>query len=96
MMTERLAVTLPGLYGQDGRGIRAIAYAHYCSPYTGWEWFMTEYDPETGEAFGLVKGIEAELGYFNVREFEELNRSKGMEIVERDLHFEPCELTEVM
>lgn len=37
---------------------------------------MTEYDRETGDAFGLVLGIEPEWGYFNIRELEELNAQR--------------------
>ena len=57
---------------------------------------MTECDPATGEAFGLVKGHYSELGYFSLREFEETNRRHGFEIVERDAHFEPCKLSALM
>ncbi len=34
---------------------------------------MTEYDRESGDAFGLVFGIEPEWGYFNLEELKELN-----------------------
>ena len=34
---------------------------------------MTEYDRESGEAFGLVLGIEPEWEYFNLEELKELN-----------------------
>ncbi|EPU04623.1 DNA helicase [Streptococcus agalactiae BSU167] len=37
---------------------------------------MTEYDRETGDAFGLVLGIEPEWGYFNIHELEELNAQR--------------------
>ena len=62
---------------------------------TGWEWYMTEYDPETKQAFGLVKGCCSELGYFSLEEFEQMNRRAGIQIIERDIYFEPCELSKV-
>ena len=37
---------------------------------------MTEYDRESGEAFGLVVGIEPEWGYFNLNELKELNAQR--------------------
>lgn len=46
---------------------------------TGWDWYLTEFDPRTGEAFGLVRGFETEWGYFSIREMERVNREKGFE-----------------
>ena len=37
---------------------------------------MTEYDRESGYAFGLVLGIEPEWGYFNLEELKELNAQR--------------------
>ena len=37
---------------------------------------MTEYDRESGDAFGLVLGIEPEWGYFNLEELKELNAQR--------------------
>ena len=50
-------------------------------------WFLTEYDPETGEGFGYVMGLGGdELGYINVRE---LQRAR----VERDMYYKPMKLS---
>lgn len=56
---------------------------------------MTEYDPETGEAFGLVRGMLEELGYFSISEFNELNKRYGFNVIERDSYFTPCKLSDV-
>lgn len=61
---------------------------------SGWVWLVTEYDPESGEAFGLARGFEEEWGYFSIREMEALNRSMGFGVVERDIHFEPKPVSE--
>ncbi len=37
--------------------------------YTGWYWFAFE-EPEPGLYFGLVQGLEEELGYFSEAELE--------------------------
>ncbi|ETK00253.1 hypothetical protein HMPREF0378_1461 [Eubacterium nodatum ATCC 33099] len=37
---------------------------------------MTEYDRESGDAFGLVLGIEPEWRYFNLEELKKLNAQK--------------------
>ena len=95
LMTDSLAKTIPPLYAQDGKGNNAIVYAHYFCPYNGWDWYMTEYDPDTKEGFGLVKGWDDELGYFSIAEFEQINNSKGFPLIERDLYWTPCRLGDV-
>ena len=95
LMTKTLAKTIPALYEQDGKGDDAIVYAHWFSPYSGWDWYCTEYDPETGECFGLVKGQFDELGYWTIAELECVNKSHGFPLIERDLYWNPCKLSEV-
>lgn len=105
MMTKTIEKAAPRLYATDGMEPDKVKVrAHYFS--TWQDWYMTEYDPETGDAFGLVKfhGYDAELGYFNVRQFEELNERlyKGdfmaavYNHVERDLYMESLTLADVM
>lgn len=60
-----------------------------------WTWYVTEYDPATGEAFGFVEGFADEWGYFDVRDLEALNRAKGYNVVQRDEHFEPAPVSRV-
>ena len=52
-------------------------------------------DPETRECFGLVQGLESELGYFGLDELEELRGPMGMPI-ERDRFFDPTPLKDLM
>ena len=67
--------------------------AHY---FVGsWDWYVTEWNPETGEAFGFVKGLDSELGYFSLVEMETV-RAQGIWPVERDLYWSPVPLSEVM
>ena len=42
-----------------------------------------------------MKGFEEEWGYFSIREMEEVNRSKGIGVIERDLYFEPAPVSRV-
>jgi hypothetical protein len=44
--------------------------------------------------FGLVRGHEVELGYFSLRELEEVRGPSGLRI-ERDLYWKPKPLSEV-
>lgn len=98
LVTKELERKTPKLYETDGQGKQATAQARYFSlvgGLAGWEWYMTEYDPESKQAFGLVKGYCSELGYFSLEEFEQMNRRAGFQVIERDITFEPCELSKV-
>jgi len=58
-------------------------------------WYIVEYDPETGEAFGFVNLGNpdfAELGYFNVNE---IKNTRGV-MLERDKWFTKMNLAEVI
>ena len=95
LMTDAIAKTIPHIYEQDGKGDDAIVYVHWFSPYSGWDWYCTEYDPDEGLCFGLVKGIADELGYWTVADLEEGNRNYGFQLIERDLWWNPCKLSDV-
>ena len=59
---------------------------------------MTAFDPETNEAFGFVNlgnPQDAELGYISITEIENLRLPMGLKI-ERDLHFDPMNLGELI
>lgn len=96
LMTKELTEKIPALYEQEDKGEDAIVYVHWFS-ITGWDWYCTEYDPESGLCFGLVKGFDTELGYWTLGEFEEVNRNNkfGFPIIERDLWWKPCKLADV-
>ena len=78
LMTDEMLERVPELYAQEDV---ALAYkqvhAAYIIPFrSNWTWYMTEYDRESGDAFGLVLGIEPEWGYFNLEELKELNAQR--------------------
>ena len=93
LMTREIAKTAPRLYEQDGAEDPTV-YAHYFSCVSGWDWWLLEFDG-TDEAFGLVEGYDDELGYFSIKEMEELNRQMGFAAVERDEHVSPKPLSAV-
>ena len=96
MITKEITEQIPALYAQDGKGDEAIVYAKWFCPWNNWRWFATELDQENGQAYGLVFGHEAELGYFNLNEMEEIRGGIGnMLYIERDIHFTPTTLAEV-
>lgn len=78
LMTDEMLERVPKLYDQEHTNLADIqVHAAYIIPFrSNWTWYMTEYDRETGDAFGLVLGIEPEWGYFNIHELEELNAQR--------------------
>lgn len=70
-------------------------WAKFFHPLSSFAWYLVEYDPRRQEAFGFVKGLDNELGYFSVRELESLTIG-GLKI-ERDLHWDSqTKLSEVV
>ncbi|MFQ7190091.1 MAG: DUF2958 domain-containing protein [Collinsella sp.] len=94
LMPKGVAATVPPLYATEEDGDPVVRVRLF-SCVNGWTWYVTEYDPATGEAFGLVEGFANEWGYFSIREMEAANRSHGLNVVERDLLFEPAPVSKV-
>ncbi len=86
-----MAGKIPKLYATKKED-DPLAVLKYFTPDSSWTWFLTEYDPEQRLAFGLVIGLERELGYFSFAELEVLRGPMGLPI-ERDLHFKPTRLS---
>ena len=95
LLTQEILRAVPALYGQEDRGREAKVHAKYFTPWSNWRWYMTEYDPETGRAFGLVSGMAVEFGYFMLSELEELRGPVGLR-VERDLYGAPETIGEAL
>jgi len=74
---------------------RVLAHAKLFSPYSNWTWYVTEMDPATGTCFGLVDGLEREIGYFDLTELAETTVFGGVPAVERDLYWELRTLGEI-
>ena len=93
LLPDDIAKKLPPLYSQEEQGDNAIAVVKFFTPWTGWTWYATEYDPEKRLFFGVVVGQEREVGYFSLDEMEAICRPGGLTI-ERDLHWKPRALKE--
>ncbi|ORO45487.1 helicase-related protein [Streptococcus oralis] len=78
LMTDEMLERVPELYAQEDVALAdKQVHAAYIIPFrSNWTWYMTEYDRESGDAFGLVLGIEPEWGYFNLDELKELNAQR--------------------
>ena len=84
---------LPPLYSGEEKGLETLAQVKFFTPDSSWTWYASEFDGED-IFFGLVSGMEVELGYFSLKELEEVKGPLGLPI-ERDLHFEPKTLKEL-
>lgn len=98
---------LPELYSQEEKGLDALAQIKFFTPDSSWSWYASEgssvdkdgyYDTDKVKVdfifFGLVSGLELELGYFSLAELEAVRGPLGLPI-ERDLDFEPKTLREL-
>jgi hypothetical protein len=75
-----------------------LVLAKYFLPDANWTWYAVSAskDEDTGNVqfFGLVNGLELELGYFWLSELKEARGKLGLPM-ERDLHWQPRSLQQV-
>jgi hypothetical protein len=92
LLTQEIRRRLPALYSQEH--VRdPLVVAKFFTPDSNWTWFALEFDG-TDTFFGLVHGLDRELGYFSLRELETDRGPLGL-AVERDRWWTPCPLSEV-
>jgi hypothetical protein len=98
--------TLPALYSQEENPDPKVM-CKFFTPDSSWTWYAIEGSPVDEDGFydtdkekvdfvffGLVSGIDIELGYFSLTELRSVRGKFGLP-VERDLHFQPTRLSEV-
>ena len=93
LLTNELRETLPPLYSQEHEE-DPLVICKFFTPDSNWTFYTLEFDGED-LFFGWVVGFEKELGYFRLSELAEARGPFGLPI-ERDLHFSPRRLSEVM
>ena len=105
-MTKDLRKKLPALYSQENNP-DPLVVSKFFTPDAGWTWYAIEGSPVDADGFydtdkpkvdfvffGLVSGLEVELGYFALSELTSIRGRLGLP-VERDLYFAPTRLSEV-
>lgn len=95
-ITAEILKALPKLYSQENVS-DPIVVAKWFSPYSDWRWFAIEFDGDD-TFFGLVQGLDTELGYFSKSELENTAYYFGrhaLAAIERDLSWQPKPLSEV-
>ena len=106
LLTKELEKALPALYSQESNA-DPMVISKFFTPDAGWTWYAIEGSPVDEDGFydtdkpkvdfvffGLVSGVEVELGYFSLSELKSVRGKFGLP-VERDLHFHPTRLSEV-
>jgi hypothetical protein len=92
LLTKELRRKIPPLYSAEKQS-DPMVYAKFFTPDSNWTWYVLEFDGKD-TFFGLVYGLETELGYFSLSEISTVAGPLGLK-VERDLYFEPCALSQV-
>ena len=88
LLTKEIIQKLPKLYSQETvKNPKVILKLFH--PLSDWTWYVTEGERQGKDGdfmfFGLVDGFEKELGYFTLKQLEEV-KVKGLGI-ERDMYF---------
>jgi len=95
LIPSEIAESLPAIYAQEDAGNEAIVHVKLFAICSDWTWYITEYDPLTGQAFGLTDGDCRELGYISVPELDEIRHPViPIHAIERDLHWSPKPLSQ--
>ncbi|MCH7663808.1 MAG: DUF2958 domain-containing protein [Chloroflexi bacterium] len=94
LLDQETRNNLPDLYSGENLGLDANAIVKFFTPDSSWTWYASEFDGED-IFFGLVIGLEIELGYFSLSELDEARGPLKLPI-ERDLYFEPKSLSGLM
>ena len=96
LMTNELEKTFPPIYSNEEKDPKdVLIIAKFFCPWNIWTWYATEFDLQTGQFFGFVRGLDDELGYFSLEELESIRGPVGLTI-ERDLYFGVHTLAEAM
>ena len=93
LLPGEVRAALPPLYHNEQQGLDAVAPLKLFTPDSSWTWYATEFDGDD-TFFGLVSGLEIELGYFSLAELEGVRGPLGLP-VERDLYHNPATLAEL-
>lgn len=92
LVNDEIRKDLPPLYSMESES-DPILRVKFFTPDANWTWYAIEFDGDD-LFFGLVIGLETELGYFRLSELQEVLGPLNLPI-ERDLYFNPVPLSHV-
>lgn len=90
LLTKELLEQLPPLYATEDEA-DPMVWAKFFYPTCSLTWYAIEFDGKD-LFFGFVDSDFPELGYFSLAEMRQTRDQWGLPI-ERDLYFEPCQLS---
>lgn len=94
LLTEELRKKLPPLYATEKtEDSDKMVHVKFFTPDSSWAWFALEFD-SNDTFFGLVDGLEVEMGYFSLSELESVRGPWGLPI-ERDRYFKTTALASI-
>ncbi len=96
LLPKELENKIPAYYSGENIPLKdKVVVCKFFSSLSNWTWYVTEYDPENHIFFGLVDGFEKEWGDFSLDEFEQINKERGFQFIDRDLYWEPKKISEI-
>ncbi len=91
LIPKDLLEQIPHLYDTE-RNLNPICHIKLFTPTSIFTWFIIEISKQDMDTcYGFVKGFESELGYFSLKELEQIKGALGLG-VERDMSFKPTAL----
>ena len=94
LIPQPLLSDVPDLYETEGQ-TNPLCHIKLFTPDSSWSWYIIEFSKADAQTcYGYVQGLESELGYFTLKELEEVHGPLGLAI-ERDMHFIPIYLGEI-
>jgi len=97
LLTEEIKRRLPPLGATEGEEDPMVV-CKFFDPASSWTWYVIEGSPEGNDwvFFGLVHGLEDELGYFSLNELVSITWN-GTDVprIERDMYWDEMPLSEV-
>jgi len=94
LIPQTLLSGIPDLYETEEQ-TNPLCYVKLFTPDSNWTWFIIEFSKADAQTcYGYVKGLDRELGYFTLKELEEIHGPLGLAI-ERDMSFTPTSFSEI-
>ena len=88
LVTEEIAANIPAMgelsEGEDVDFGSVVPAVKLFSPILGWDWYVIEWDAETGVCFGLVHGLSQDFGTFDLDDLASQTMG-GIPVVEREV-----------
>ena len=94
LIAKDIVNKIPNLYETENQEEK-ICYVKLFLPNSNWTWYIIEINKQDNNTcFGFVDGLEQELGYFTIKELENLRGQFGLK-VELDVSFKPTKLSKI-